>query len=1284
MRIKKINRRWAGRLLFFAALLVSSISYAKPPCGQPPLVPLRGGIVAFRHPGVLQSREDLERMRTGVAAMAEPLYSGYKVFAGDSASLADYRMQGPLKMVGRNPTVGQTAYDNDANAAYQNAVMWAITGDRRHAEKAIAIIDAWSSTLNEITGRDAVLMAGLGPFKMVNAAEIIRYTNAGWSEEGILRAEANFKAVVYPVIKDFAPFANGNWDAAAIKTSMAIGVFCNDRSIFERALRYYIDGWGNGSLLHYVINEQGQLQESGRDQPHAQLGIGMLAECCAIAWNQGLDLYSLDDNRLLKGFEYTAKFNLGNDDVPFSEWLDRTGKYHHDRISQQGRGRLRAVYEQVYNHYVVMKGLSAPFVQQAAEKLRPEGAGRPGADHPGYGTLLFSNPSPVGTGLPSAPAGLIAAGSASSVELSWVPSIHAVGYAVWRADKPDGPYKVVAADIRDHRWTDRAVVQGRLYYYTVSAHNGLGESVRAYRQAVFSGLPGSWRQQDIGDVQPGSTVFDGTMLTTEASGMGVDSTRDGLHFTYFPLCGDGRLTVRLVPQPSSQFSTMGLMLRINGDRQSPMAALMINPGKAASVEAPDWHISLMARTVRGGTAVVCRGGENIKAPAVTYGRLTGYYWLRLERRGNTCRGFVSYDGVEWKDAGSVEVVLGKECWLGMAVGSGMQHSTVVRFDHVEGRSLAGSGDRVGAAPSTSAGATHVGKVTSPDGSTVFEATVDHTHRLRYRVLWEGKEMLEWSAMGFDNGEAHVEDTLVAVSKSSTREKFAWPLGENDSVVNHYNALVLGNAAMKYHIAVRVYNGSVAFRYEWADDVFGRETTGFALKKNYTLYQYNQESVFTPTAIDTLSRTCDLPATLTDGRVFLSIGEAANDGYTKAELARGRGAHELAIVYTNDSAVSGIRVTPWRTISMSKTAIGLHAFSDLGLRLSPAPEEEMPPGSMSEARQSSLKPGKLIRAQLTTQAGLDCIDFAARHHFQYILYDAGWYGAERSTTSDPLAAIPAIDLPKVIAYGKERGIGVILYVNYVGLRKKLDSILPLYKQWGVAGLKFGFVDGLTQHGIRWLADAIRKVNSYGFILDIHDNYKPTGLSRTFPSLLTQEGIRGDEHGPDAWHTTVLPYTRFLAGAADFTFCFPNAAGSFSKNLKVSKAQQLALTVIYYSPLQSMFWYGRPADYTNEDEIEFFKYVPTVWDETRYLAGDIGKNIAVARRQGDTWYLGCAAGMEDWDTVVKMDFLKPGRDYHITVYEDDGKGGIRRRMMTLRRGSRLPVRIRAKGGMAMICN
>lgn len=297
-----------------------------------------------------------------------------------------------------------------------------------------------------------------------------------------------------------------------------------------------------------------------------------------------------------------------------------------------------------------------------------------------------------------------------------------------------------------------------------------------------------------------------------------------------------------------------------------------------------------------------------------------------------------------------------------------------------------------------------------------------------------------------------------------------------------------------------------------------------------------------------------------------------------------------------------------------------------------------------------------------------------------MFDAGWYGAEFRSVSDPAQAIPEINLPKVIAYGKDKDIGVILYVNYVGLRAKLDTLLPLYKKWGVAGLKFGFVDGVSQSGLSWLAAAIEKVNNYGFILDIHDNYKPTGLSRTYPFILTQEGIRGDENSPDAFHTMVLPFTRFLAGPADFTFCYPNSRNSFSKNLK--KGQQLALTVIYFSPLQSIFWYGNPNDYTNEEEIEFFKYVPTVWNETHYLAGDIGKNISVARRSGETWYMGNAVGLIDWEQKISLDFLSAGKKYNATVYEDDGKGNIIKQQIKVKKGDLFTIQLKAKGGQAII--
>lgn len=574
-------------------------------------------------------------------------------------------------------------------------------------------------------------------------------------------------------------------------------------------------------------------------------------------------------------------------------------------------------------------------------------------------------------------------------------------------------------------------------------------------------------------------------------------------------------------------------------------------------------------------------------------------------------------------------------------------------------------------------------IASPGGTTVLELRAEGG-KLSYQLSFKGKLVTARSVL-----DVAVDGLSLQTAKITRYDKpvvhhesFASPLGEQDSLHSHYRQAKLYLKASNGNLVwldFKVMDSSVAFRYHVsvADTSLHqlRELTGFSFPSSPLIYQYNQESVFTPTVVDTFHTTTDLPVTLLTNGHYCQVGEAANLDYTKAELARGADGNTLVMKFPRDTAVlfrQQIK-TPWRTLSVAGSAIALAHCRTLNLKLADAPA----PGDLSWIR-----PGKLIRAQLNTQSGLDCIDFAVKHHFQYIMFDAGWYGAEFRSSSDPCQVIPAIDMPKVIAYGKEKNIGVILYVNYVGLKSKLDTILPLYKQWGVAGIKFGFVDGLTQAGLSWLSQAIQKVQQYGFVLDIHDNYKPTGLSRTYPALLTQEGIRGDENSPDAFHNTTLPFTRFLAGAADFTYCFPNAKNNFSKNIKVSKAQQLALTVVYYSPLQAIFWYGQPNDYTDDAEIAFYDYVPTTWNESHYLSGEIGKGIAVARRKGDTWYLGCAAGLQDWETTLDLSFLRPGITYVVTVYEDGDHQSIYKRTIKLGSGDKLPVKLSAKGGQALI--
>lgn len=341
------------------------------------------------HPGLLHTRQDLDFVRAKVAAKAEPWASGFEALRTHRQSSADWRILGAYERVirGGEDQHRIVEFDLDCNAAYQNAVLWCLTGETNRAAKAMDIVDAWAWKLKEIGGHDADLAAGLGPFKLINAAELLRYTYTNWTMAHSVRMELMLRRAVLPVITNFAPHANGNWDAACLKTVMAAGVFCNDRKLMAAAMEYYLRGAGNGRITHYVIDDTGQCQESGRDQQHTQLGLGCLAETCEIAWNQGIDLYGVASNRLLRGFVYTARYNLGRD-VPFRPYTDVTGKYRAKKISDDSRGELRPIFEMVWNHYGHRRGLDAPDLREAALKTRPEGAAH-GADHPGFGTLLY-------------------------------------------------------------------------------------------------------------------------------------------------------------------------------------------------------------------------------------------------------------------------------------------------------------------------------------------------------------------------------------------------------------------------------------------------------------------------------------------------------------------------------------------------------------------------------------------------------------------------------------------------------------------------------------------------------------------------------------------------------------------------------------------------------------------------------------------------------------------------------------------------------------------------------
>jgi hypothetical protein len=392
------------RLLLTAALLLSTLS-CHTPAPQPPAPPLAKIAVAesqpatphtapFIHPGILHTTPELAFLRAQLATHKEPWTSAYAAMQkSPKASLAytPHPIANLFRGSRNNPNYGASDWLIDGGACYTLALEWALSHNPAYAEKSLQILNAYSHTVQSVKGSDAPLVTGESTIHYVNAAELLRSTyhdDGGFLPADQRAFEHLLRDILYPVIKDFKPANNGNWDAAMIQSMLAMGVYLDDQGMFNRALYQATLAKSNGAIRNY-FDPDGECQESGRDQGHAQMGLGFLGCACEIAWNQGVDLYGDADNRLAKGFEYTAKYNLGND-VPYRPYVTVFGKtVFPEGISPQSRGRFNSIYEKIYHHYHDLEGLPMPYTKQVIDKMRPE------ADitnsHTPWGTLMFAD-----------------------------------------------------------------------------------------------------------------------------------------------------------------------------------------------------------------------------------------------------------------------------------------------------------------------------------------------------------------------------------------------------------------------------------------------------------------------------------------------------------------------------------------------------------------------------------------------------------------------------------------------------------------------------------------------------------------------------------------------------------------------------------------------------------------------------------------------------------------------------------------------------------------------------
>jgi len=372
-----------------------------------PAGPAFAAATPFAHPGMLHTSADFARIRAKLSAGDAVVTAGWQRLTGNGRSQSSWRPR-PLATVIRGGT-GQNypQFYLDVHAAYQNALRWRITGETAHADTARDILNSWSRTLTAVNGNaDRFLAAGIYGYQLANAAELMR----GYDGFDLAAAQQLLKTVFYPMNEDFLVRHNtacitnywANWDLCTVASIMAIGILCEDRALFDRAVDYTRSGAGNGSIGHavpFLHGDLGQWQESGRDQAHTVMGVGLLGSICEMAWNQGVDLYGHDDSRFLKGAEYVARYNLGQE-VPFTTYRWGTGTNCAPReqtvISPASRGQQRPVWELVHNHYAQRRGLSTPNVSAIAASLRAEGGGGDygpnsgGYDVLGFGTLLFT------------------------------------------------------------------------------------------------------------------------------------------------------------------------------------------------------------------------------------------------------------------------------------------------------------------------------------------------------------------------------------------------------------------------------------------------------------------------------------------------------------------------------------------------------------------------------------------------------------------------------------------------------------------------------------------------------------------------------------------------------------------------------------------------------------------------------------------------------------------------------------------------------------------------------
>lgn len=596
-------------------------------------------------------------------------------------------------------------------------------------------------------------------------------------------------------------------------------------------------------------------------------------------------------------------------------------------------------------------------------------------------------------------------------------------------------------------------------------------------------------------------------------------------------------------------------------------------------------------------------------------------------------------------------------------------------------------------------------VKSPDGSIQVNVGTENG-RIYYTVNKNNKVVLDKSFLGFDLKDSGLYENLkiTDVIESSFSETWTQPWGEETSVDNKYNQLKVDveestGLKRKFTVVFRAFDDGVGFRYEFPeqdnlkDFIIMEEFTEFALADNHKAWSipYDAEyyeSLYKESSINEIDTVCTPLTMETKDGLYLSIHQANLTDYATMNLFSNKNSSTLKAYLSPWSTGEKVftqapGVTPWRTIIIVEKAGDL-ILSRLMLNLNE-------PSKIEDT--SWIKPGRYVgvwwgmhmekytwykgpKHGATTENTKRYIDFASKHNFSGILVEGWNKGWENDWTKegDKFSFTEAYDDFNIDEITKYAGMKNVKLVGHnetggatINYECQLDSAFAFYQKYGVNVVKTGYVSPLldgkemhsSQYGVRHYRKVIETAAKYHIMIDNHEPAMPTGLQRTWPNLMTQEGVRGQEY--NAWsadggnppeHTTIIPFTRGLAGPMDFTPGIFNFTNPVYPNTRpqTTIAKQLALSVVLFSPLQMAA--DMIENYEGKPAFSFITSCPVNWSKTVVPNAKIGEYVTIARKDRDSenWYVGTITNADSREISLPLTFLDKDVKYKAIIYQD----------------------------------